>query len=199
MADLKWEVAESLAGSLTTIGHPMAKTAIMATALDLTRWCKGAILDGRPWTAEEQAEWLVARVRYGPNAWHNWQDCGGTAALHEIFLAKFPPPMKPETKILTPEQIYAKGLVARPCAACDDRLYVGAAPNMQYCLACPQGRHNAKWQGDEALHRLNCQRAKRVPVDGFNRPGFLTPTGMARAAADEMRRKREQLERTGMA
>ena len=83
MADLHLEVARHLAGSLVTIGHPPCEDAINATALDLIRWCKGSIIDGRIWTPEHQAEALVYEAR---TTWDRWR---GTKQLLELFRAKY--------------------------------------------------------------------------------------------------------------
>lgn len=87
-ADLDWELAQTLAGALLTIGHPYSDAAVKATALDLLKWCKGSTLDGREWTPARQAQWLVDEAR---NWDEGWPDKGGTRKLRNLFLSKFPP------------------------------------------------------------------------------------------------------------
>ncbi len=49
MADLEFEKAKNLAGALVTIGHPFSQAAIEATAFDLIKWCKGALISSVRW------------------------------------------------------------------------------------------------------------------------------------------------------
>ncbi len=44
-------------------GFPWDEDSVTATAEDLVCWCRGAIKDGRVWSAEDQAVWLVNEVR----------------------------------------------------------------------------------------------------------------------------------------
>jgi hypothetical protein len=86
MADeLAFEKAMAMARSLTTIeGFPRFEDAILATANDLMDWCRGAIIEGRPWSAERQAAWLVAEARL------NWRKWTGTGDFLALFCTKFP-------------------------------------------------------------------------------------------------------------
>jgi len=90
---LRFELAKKLAESLTTIGHPRFEAAVVATAVDLVEWCKGAFIGGVVWSAEAQAEWLVREARQ--NWPQGWPERGGTPALHETFRQKFCPPKPP--------------------------------------------------------------------------------------------------------
>lgn len=79
------ETAMRLARSLTTIeGFPRFEDAITATAADLVAWCQGAFIDGRPWSANSQASWLVSEARL---TWRRWSGTGDFLAL---FRSKFP-------------------------------------------------------------------------------------------------------------
>ena len=188
MADLDWGVALNLAGSLVTIGHPYQKAAIEATAQDLTKWCRGAIIEGRVWNPEAQAQAIVDEARM----WDSWPD-GGTKQLRALFLAKFGP--KGETqqgwKPLSFDEAVARGLILPPCGTCDDRLTIGQPPEVRYCLDCPAGRHMAKWEGDRGLRRLNNPPVAR-PTRDFATATPITPEQMTRALEDEQRRRREQ-------
>jgi hypothetical protein len=83
MTDLTFKVAQHLAGSLVTIGHPTYEDAINATALDLVKWCRGATIQGRVLTAESQAAALVDEARY---TWERWR---GTKQFRDLFRDKF--------------------------------------------------------------------------------------------------------------
>ena len=73
-------LAAKYADSLSTIpDFRYSKNALEAFADDLWRWCRGAILNGRVWSAENQAYWLVTEVR---EQWETWQ---GSAALRKVF------------------------------------------------------------------------------------------------------------------
>ena len=91
MADtLDFKMARELATRLSTIdGFPRFEAAIIATAEDLGRWCKGAFVGGRIVTAEAQADWLVTEAR---EKWETWQ---GTKALLTLFRSKYTPEVKP--------------------------------------------------------------------------------------------------------
>jgi hypothetical protein len=97
MADqLKFEVAQALARSLTTIdGFPRFDEALTATAEDLVRWCKGAFIEGKQWSAESQAYWLVTEAR--EKMADRWQ---GTGALLAIFNQKFVKPVKSSNEFI---------------------------------------------------------------------------------------------------
>lgn len=189
MADLTLPVAQNLAASLCTIGHPYSQPVINATAMDLIKWCHGAIIEGRVLSAEEQAEQLVEEARL---TWlQGWQDKGGTAALRALFDELFKGGAQPlMQRSLTPEDAIARGLIAPPCEACDDKLYLGKAPNLQYCMACDAGRRNAKWNGNKELEWLNRPAAERKGRPVLVKP--LTYEAMKAALDDEQRRKREQ-------
>jgi hypothetical protein len=198
MADLEMKAAEVLAGQLTTIGHPMKPDWLLATANDLVEWCKGGIFGGRPWMPAEQAGALVkeARMTLG-----DWQKAGGTTALLSLFRAMFPSSREsdPAWAPLSYEQTVAKGLIRPPCETCDDSLYVGAVPELRYCMACPGGRHAAKWEGEQGLRRLNHPVLPRPrPTRDFAVPTRISPEQMARALEDEQRRRQEQFQRVGV-
>ena len=159
MPDLTFSVAQNLAASLVTIGHPYQQAAVNATAMDLVKWCKGRITDGGVQSPEQQAEALIDEVR---TTWTEWPQ-GGTRALLELFQGKYAP--RKTVKPVTEEDMRARGLIDPPCEVCDGRLYVGEAPNLNYCITCRAGRHNARWDGEQGLRRLNTQGLKsQVPV-----------------------------------
>ena len=193
MARLDFDVAKSIAASLITIGHPFAGSAIEATAWDLVEWCGGCPQKGRQpqWSPEQQAAWLVKEAR---TTWPNgWPERGGTMALLALFRGKFeslePPPP------LGVDEACRRGLINRPCEICEDRLYLGTVPNMLYCLACPEGRRNARWSGEQALHKLNTTpppvKRKRAVIDLDD----VLRRGQA-IYEDEQQRKREQIKKT---
>jgi hypothetical protein len=170
-------------------GFPRDDEVVAAHARYLKLWCKGAILEGERYWPAGQARWLVEEA--APLAWDKWQ---GPKALHDLFLSKFPKRAeepKPEWTPLSYEATIAKGLIKPPCEVCDDSLYIGKAPDMSYCTACPAGRRNAKWEGDAGLHRLNCA-GRPVSLRGFTAPGEVTPKQMARANEAEEKRRRER-------
>jgi hypothetical protein len=87
MADeLSAEVALELARSLKTVkGFPWDADTAKATAEDLMRWCKGAIVNNLVWPAEAQARWLITQAR------ENWDEWKGTPELKRLFSGKFAP------------------------------------------------------------------------------------------------------------
>jgi hypothetical protein len=100
MAELDLREAQNIAAALVTIGHPFAPAAINATAMDLVRWCKGAIIDGRILSPRHQAEALVEEAR---TKWaEGWPDRGGTMQLLDLFRALFE--KKPEQVKWEPER-----------------------------------------------------------------------------------------------
>jgi len=86
--ELDPDLAVSLARRLKTIPGDSAyfsEDAILAIAADLRRWCKGAWFEGKPWSPQRQADWLVTEAR---ETWQKWE---GTAAFKRLFLEKFDP------------------------------------------------------------------------------------------------------------
>lgn len=185
-------VAQNLAAALCTIGHPYHPAIINATALDLMKWCKGAIIENCVWTAEQQAEWLVEEVR---TTWDSWPE-GATKKLLDIFRGKFKA-KEQDRPPLNYEEMIERGLIRRPCERCDGGGYVGQAPNIEFC-SCGSGRHQQHWEGERGLARINAAvfepgkatRAGLRPVADFEP---LTPETMIQALEDERRRKQEQL------
>lgn len=198
MADLDMKDAELAAGQLTTIGHPMKPEWLLATAQDLNEWCKGGIYGGVPWTPAQQANALVqkARLTFG-----EWSRAGGTTALYALFQQMFPPKTEKaaEWKPLTLEQTIERGLIRPPCEVCGDDLVVGVVPNLLYCTACPAGRHQARWEGERGLARLNHPEATKPSRDFATAAGMvMTPETVRRVIEDEVRRRREQYEKLGI-
>jgi hypothetical protein len=194
MAELDMKDAELLADQLCTIGHSPVHGARIGTAQDLCEWCKGGIFGGRPWTPLEQATELVREAR---NTFGDWNKAGGTTALLALFRQKFGKAEPPHTQTI--EERAAEN--ARHMASLVSRGLLAAR-----CVHCEPGAPYCEYGGERAHAREKSERAKTtvkrkpVPIDGFKRPpAQMTPAQMARFAADEMRRKREQLERTGMA
>ena len=99
MAELPFPVAQTLAASLVTIGHPYIQAAINATAMDLIQWCKGSFIDGCNWSPEQQAREITETARA---TWEGgWPENGGTKRLLELFRAKFEPgKLGPERQLL---------------------------------------------------------------------------------------------------
>jgi hypothetical protein len=169
-------------------GFPWDEDVIVAHARYLLRWCKGSIgADGSRDAPDSQAQWLVDEA---VSSWEKWQ---GTTALYKMFRSRYEQPAetKSEWTPLSCEETITLGLIKAPCGVCDDALYIGKPPNMTYCTACGQGRHNAKWNGDEALHRLNA-RGRTSPVKGFANLPAVTPEGMARAHEELERYQRQR-------
>jgi hypothetical protein len=95
MADkLSWQDAQRLAGTLITIGHPIQPAALDATALDLTRLCKGGSREGREYSPLDQALELVQTIRTTWTA--GWAKNGGTAGMFRQFRELFAPEARPE-------------------------------------------------------------------------------------------------------
>jgi hypothetical protein len=107
MADqLDYEAAFRFARALSTLdGFPRYDEAIEATASDLVRWCLGRVIEGRVWSAEAQAFWLVTEAR---EHWDKWK---GTAALRDLFRARFvpePPASNQARDVKELEKLYGK-------------------------------------------------------------------------------------------
>ncbi len=81
---LDMEFARRQARRLKSIpDFPFDEENVVAAAEDLISWCTGKIMDGRVWSAEDQAVWLVDKAR---NEFLKWQ---GIAFLHRMFVEKF--------------------------------------------------------------------------------------------------------------
>jgi hypothetical protein len=184
MADLTLSVAQALAGALVTIGHPFQQVAINATAMDLMKWCKGAILDGRVWSAEQQAEALVEEAR---TTWDQWPEKGGTKQLLELFRAKYAP-KKAQASIedRLPDMI-ARGLLAAPCPHC-----TAGEPFCEY----GGERSHEKAAAEEREVRASAKPVTRRGARPIDLETLIR--GGKAAYEDEQRRKREQLERVGI-
>ncbi len=160
MADqLNFELALEFAESLTTIDHPRSKAAIRATAEDLVYWCVGAFLDGVPWSAEDQASWLVTEAR------HTWERWTSTADLRKLFRAKFPVKTKPEPEALLPsvEDYVKRKLLAPRCPLCESE-----APYCEY------GGHKAHawfqaWDGQPVPNAEPKQPAPKMSFEEMSK------------------------------
>lgn len=150
MAELSFSVAQNLAASLITIGHPYQQAAINATAMDLVRWCNGILANGVRIDPEKQAQNLVDAAR--TNWEDGWPSQGGTARLYTLFREMFGKPS--ESGQITYEQLQARGLIDPPCEHCDGGGYTGSPPFVEFCR-CAQGRHQRYWQGERGLLRIN--------------------------------------------
>jgi hypothetical protein len=194
MADLTLSVAQNLAGSLVTIGHPYQQAAINATAMDLLKWCKGAILDGRIWSAEQQAEALVEEAR---TTWDQWPEKGGTKQLLELFRTKYAPKPKAASASLedrVPDMI-ARGILAAPCSHCPAGElfceYGGARAHETAAQEEREARESAKRVTREGAKLTRKRPYTPVDLEQFIRGGKAV-------YEDEQRRKRQQLERVGI-
>lgn len=89
-------IAVELASRFKTIpGFPWDTVEFIAGYL--IDWCTGAELDGKYWTPEIQARWLVGLAG---KEWDKWQS---PAKLFKLFQAKFnpgPPPLKPGNAVV---------------------------------------------------------------------------------------------------
>jgi len=174
MADLSFDLAISLARSLTTIkGCSRFEDAINATAHDLVRWCKGAVIGRQIWSPEDQALWLVTEAR---ETWSEWT-C--TADLRTLFRKKFEPQqLAPERKVFDPG-------VKPPidCHRCED---VGTVDG-QYCH-CVMGREMKALWGDKLLVTAR--------VKSFPKPRVITPAEIEQA---ERRFHQPSLQKLGVA
>lgn len=192
MATLTFEVALQMAGSLTTIGHPYAKPALDATAMDLMKWCKGGIFDGRVWTAEQMAEAMVEEAR---TTWGDWTEAGGTTALRALFKAKFSkPPASWEQKFNGEERgiasLIERGLLTPPCEHC--------GPADPYCEFGGAKRHGAAVAKERALGKEAMAREPPPPPPAARDYNEMSRRALV-AYEDEQRRKAEQLQKVGMA
>lgn len=203
MADLSLQEAKYLAGTLVTSGHPYAPDAILSTATDLMRWCKGAIVNGRLVTPAQQAEALVQEVRM---EWEGWPEKGGSRMLRQLFESKYSK-VTLEAPILKLADAVARKLLAPPCSLC--------APGETHCeYGGTRGHKQQQAVIDAAVARTRklVPRCPRCPEDakhceyggliGHERHdgvASLTYEQMqARAAAvyeEEQRRKGVQLKR----
>jgi hypothetical protein len=164
VADLTLEVARELAGSLVTIGHPYAQAAVNATALDLMKWCKGRLLDGRIVTPEKQAEDLVDVARAWPEG---WPEKGGTAKLRALFVEMFPAPeTATEPPAITIGELVATGRMAPPCEHCGAGEthcpYGGAKAHARYL---PDGIFGPR-QHELALAELRARKLVKLDTPG---------------------------------
>lgn len=187
--ELNFDVAVQMAQGLTTIPEfPRFAGAIRETAQDLVRWCTGAIINRKLYSAEAQAAVVITEAR---EKWTTWQ---GTAALYKIFSEKFV-----DTQLHVPraglsyEETLARGLIRPPCERCDDTGYTGKPPNVEFCI-CRQGRHQKNWEGERGLQRINTPPESK-PIRTF---ASLTYEQMKQALEDEERRKADQLRRLGL-
>jgi hypothetical protein len=214
MAELKFQDAEIIAGSLVTIGHPYAASAIRATAADLVKWCTGYTEGlGVIWTPSEQALWLIEEARLWVDG---WPERGGTAKLLALFREKFKAPVVIQP-LLGTEEAVSRGMIPPPCNACDDTLYVGKPPNVAFCVSCGLGKRNARWMGQSELdsrnaakpaprpERLPSEAEKKMIAAGYGPKAPLPQPERPRAELEKMiaeaqavhenekRRKKEQL------
>lgn len=116
MPDLTFEVAQRLASSLVTIGHPYQAAAIEATAWDLVKWCHGVIAGRQVVTPEQQAQALVDHAR---EQWEDgWPEKGGTKRLHGLFREMFPDTQDKPWEPASADQLQQRGLLAARCEHC---------------------------------------------------------------------------------
>jgi hypothetical protein len=183
MADLDIGKAKLLAGMLVTAGHPFAGSAILATASDLVRWCKGAVIDGRIVTPEQQAQALIDEVR---TEWDGWPENGGTRQLLQLFRSKYSK-VTLESPGLSLSEAVSRGLLAPPCPLCDKKAL--------HCEYGGQRGHEVYQATIEHSAAMAKSRPAREPVTA------LTYEQMEQRAAavyqDEQRRKIAQLEKLG--
>ena len=157
---LDFNFAMQCAESLTTIGEREYWTdgAIVQNAKDLVRWCKGCVLDGHIWSAENQAEWLVNEVR---ERWDKWL---GTKALKQVFTEKFFPAPAPVAAYTTPD--------APRCGVCADTGWAIATGRNGYeyavpCCSCPVGDSRRPPQekvDTEAMRRDLASKVQSLPA-----------------------------------
>ena len=174
MANLDFGVAQSLAGSLTTIGHPWAETAVRATAMDLIKWCSGAIINGRPCTPEQQAQALIDHVREN---WEEWPDKGGTKRLYELFQVLFPPKAA-ATPAPDTAQLAERGLLAAPCVHCE--------PEASFCEYGGARGHAAAIADQKYWEERGAQKRTGAPLIQ------LTAQEFQRRGAEFKREERER-------
>lgn len=185
MAELPFAVAVNLAGSLVTIGHPFGPVAIEATALDLVKYCRGAILDGRTYSPEQQAQALVDEIR---TTWDEWPE-GGTKRLAELFKSKYAPnPKDPE--LPSYEELLSRRMLAPPCQLCE--------PGVSFCEYGGFRGHVKEKAIIDAFLKSKPQETTPAPSQKPKRPP-ITQADLDQIIAagkasweDEQRRKREQ-------
>jgi hypothetical protein len=169
---------------LTTIGHPRIQGAIDATAMDLITWCKGAIIQGRIVTAEQQAEGLVNEARTG---WDEWPEKGGTRQLLNLFRSRYSPSGSQQQVVADPSyaDFVKRGILAPPCSLC--------VPGAIFCEYGSERAHTIEAE-------VSARFAQRPAKSGIIAPGVdLSYEAIQQHAsavyADEQRRKHAQLER----
>jgi hypothetical protein len=121
LAELDQNIAVELATKFKSILN-FPWDCIEATAEDLIRWCTGAIVEDHVWPPDAQARWLAREAR------ENWEKWLGTAALKQLFDAKFHPPK--------PSGNAAKPLGEKPpieCSLCNDFGTVFTGNRHRYC------------------------------------------------------------------
>lgn len=195
MADLKFEIAQGLVGSLLTAGHPYQQSAINATALLLIKLCKGAIVNGVPWSPEQQATALVEEAALWEGG---WPDKGGPKQLLDLYKVRFKSAGKSTFVEPTPaEKANYHAYEATICAECHDFGTRTVNGLVEYC-PCRQGEIFAATCGGQSwLDRVNSRRLKHGKTA---QPAIDVTKLLAQAQAnyaDERRRKKEQLENVG--
>jgi hypothetical protein len=188
MADLKLEIAQSLAAALMNIGHPYQQSALNATALNLIKWCRGNIALGL--SPEQQATALVEEAAETWTA--GWPERGGTAALFALFKAKYVPKPKEQSEDEMLSSMIRRGLLTAPCPLC----------KAEYAKWCEHGGYerHARAKEREAAEKVIIDVATGTappsPPERINPPvdveAFLR--NAKRAHEDEQLRKRRQIE-----
>jgi hypothetical protein len=141
-ASLEPELALKLASSLkTVIDYPW--DTVVTTAEDLTRWCTGAILNGRVYDPEAQARWLITEIR------DTWQAWAGTAAMKQLLDTKF------KGHSTGPDQAEPLGTPAPiQCHDCNDTGTINRDDAYTWC-PCEAGYNTKTALGPEWLDFLN--------------------------------------------
>lgn len=149
-AELDGAAAYILANRLILVPRfprdPVAVEQVADWLLDL---CHGAEVDGEPWTARDQAGWLIETT---VKEFSNWDHSQGLPAMRAIFNRKFNPP---------PSQLEYQGLGEKPgisCTLCGDNGTIERDGRVHWCV-CPQA------------NKLLTEVPQLVEI--LNRPGAL--------------------------
>lgn len=151
------KTAEECAKRLLGIpGYSWDEANIRATMEELMEMCRGAMMDGRVWSADSQAHWLVKEMR--ARCVKSWQ---GPAAMQAVFREKFGREEKPPG----PEyEVHDIGPAVQPeCSACRDQGTVRAPDGKHRFCDCEAGEAT-KSLGESWLQLLD-RTIQKAPTD----------------------------------
>jgi hypothetical protein len=155
---LSYEVAEECSKRLLGIpGFSWDEANIRATTEELMEMCRGAILDGRVWSAESQAHWLVKEMR--ARCVKSWQ---GPAAMQVVFREKFGREEKPAGEQY---EVHDIGTAVHPeCSECRDQGTVHGPDGKHRFCECAAGEATKTGIGESWLQLLD-KTIRKAPTE----------------------------------